>query len=566
MRRKSITIYKKSNIRRFIFFILFLLLTFSFCIICNADEIDLAKQYSPIFYFEKEEETYPVNVSYHIDNSHLYQFTGDEPIPIEKSTHDLNLSEYNSMYYLDNIKGTINDKNIIIDYKNKISTLGYQVYYRIEYSGQITVVQFWMFYAFNDGELNQHEGDWEMVQVLVNNGIPTDVMYSQHHSGQRATWDQVERDGDHIRVYVARGSHANYLRSYSGKFGVANDFVGNNGKILRPTDYSLDSLENKAWIDFGGKWGEFSNIEDDFLGRAGPYGPKFRENGAMWESTSWGERLINADNNIFLIEWIIYNFVIIFTLISLIILSILSFGIYKRYKNSGLGPRVFSILYIDGLNLKSIGNILCIIGLIIAIFSLFNPWYFASYNVSGDSNFVSFQTEGMTDLLNVDGIKGIQITIPGQNGPTPMGTVTIPFSLLIGIGIIFTILATIGISRSVKLGQKYIWRGIKLLFPIILIIILFMIIGSLIAGMIPDTGNMSVNNAVTSVLNELSSSPLGGEGTIPITSEEINGRIDLQWGLGQGGQFLLISGILLIISGALEIIARSNFFESKKIE
>jgi hypothetical protein len=547
-------------------FLLFFLLFASISV--SADDMQLAQQYAPIFYFEGEETCYPVDVSYHIDNSILSAVGNDQD---DTPATDVDLSQFSDeqqfqYLYLDNQKGGIDNDDIIEDYQSKEGLLGYTVYSHVFTDGSSTVIQYWMFYAFNKGELNQHEGDWEMVQVILSGGSPINVMYSQHHSGQKATWEQVEKDGDHIKVYVARGSHANYLRSYSGKVGIANDYVGNNGKVLKPIDYSLTLLESQDWLSFAGRWGEFSNIEDEFLGSAGPQGPMYREDGAMWGGTNWGNNLPQANDKIFLLEWFIYNFITIFILISILSLGILGFRIYRRHKKYGLGPRIISMFYIDGPNLKTIGNILCIVGIIIAICALFGSWYAVSYSVSGDASFATVQTEGMTDLITVDGLSGIQITVPGQNGPTPMGTLNIPFSLLIGIGLIFTILATIGISRSTKIGWKYIWRGLKLLLPIILIIIIFKLIGTLIASMIPDTGSAAVGNAVGGILDKLSSSPLGGQGIVPVSMEGVTGQIGLQWGLGQGGQLLLVAGIILVIAGILEILARTTFFEPKIVE
>ena len=546
-------------------FLLFFVLFASISV--SADDAQLAQQYAPIFYFEGEETCYPVDVSYHIDNSFLSAVESDQ---YDISATGVDLSQFSDeqqfqYIYLDNQKGTIDDDEIIKDYQSKENSLGYTVYSHVDTSGTSTIIQYWMFYAFNKGELNQHEGDWEMVQIILSGGSPTNVMYSQHHSGQKATWEQVEKDGEHIKIYVARGSHANYLRSYSGKVGIANDYVGKNGKVLKPIDYSLTLLGSQDWLSFAGRWGEFSNIEDEFLGSAGPQGPMYREDGAMWEGANWGNSLPQANDNIFLLEWFIYNFITIFILISILSLGILVFRIYRRHKKYGLGPRILSMFYIDGPNLKTIGNVLCIVGIIIAIFACFGSWYAVSYSVSGDTSFATVQTEGMIDLVTVDGLTGIQITVPGQNGPIPMGALNLPFSLLIGIGLIFTILATIGISRSTKLGWKYIWRGLKLFSPIILIIIIFKLIGTLIASMIPDTGNAAVGNAVGDILDKLSSSPLGGQGTVPVSMEGVTGQIGLQWGLGQGGQLLIVAGIILVIAGILEIFARTTFFESKVV-
>ncbi|MEA2055272.1 MAG: Vps62-related protein [Candidatus Thermoplasmatota archaeon] len=541
----------------------------------NAAEGDLAlaQQYAPVFYFEKDESCFPVDVSYHLQNSYLKVFGEGEYPGIPALGSEVNFSQWSSFvpesifqyFYLDNDKGTVDDEAIITDYQSKMSSLGYKVYSRIYSDGAATtVIQYWMFYAFNKGELNQHEGDWEMVQIVLSGGVPTNVMYSQHHSGQKATWTQVEEEDSHIKVYVARGSHANYLRSYSGKFGAANDYVGINGKILTSNDYDLEVLDSQDWLSFAGRWGEFTSEEDLLLGGAGPQGPMFREQGAMWNNpVSWGAGLSQANENIFLLEWFLYNFVLLFLLVTAISLGIAAFRIYRRHKKYGLGPRILSMLYIDGLNLKSIGNILCFIGIVLAVFALFNPWYGVSYSISGSGALDSFKTTGMTDLINVDGINGIQVSIPSQEGIVPLTSFSMPFAMFIGIGLIFTIIATIGISKSGKLGKKYIWRGIKLLLPVILICIVLLVMNTALSSMIPDTGNASVENSITGLFREMSQTPLKGQGSIPISQEGVTGQIDVQWGLGKGGQFLLFSGLILIVSGFIEIFAKAVFFESK---
>ena len=525
----------------------------------QSDE-DIAERYAPIFYFEQGETCYPIDVLYHIDNSYLYQFTGDDPILIDESPSTLTLSEYDTYdYYLDNMLGTTDDEYIIQDYQNKINTLGYLIYYHIDNnSGETKVVQYWMFYAFNKGELNHHEGDWEMVQIVFSGEIPINVMYSQHHGGQKATWDQVERDGDHIKVYVARGSHANYLRSYSGKFGMASDIVGSNGKILELGDYSLELLETQNWLSFAGKWGEFDSYEDVFRGKAGSPGPMFREDGIMWNNPiSWGNSLFQADNNIFLLEWIIYNIVSIFVILTAVSISLIAFLIYRRHKKYGLGPRIISMFYIDGFNIKSIGNILCILAIIIAVIGLFNSWYVVSTNM----NVESFETSGMVNMISIDGIDGVKINfLDPSSGPVQLGSFAIPFSLFIGIGLVFLVLATVGISSSKKLGRKYIFRGIKLLIPIVIILVMIMQLGAIPFG---SMAGESADETIEEILSSISSSPISGQMTIPVSESEVGGQIVFQWGLDLGGQLLLVAAIVFFISGIMETTAKTSFFEKR---
>jgi len=523
------------------------------------DDLETVQQYSPIFYFEKDELCFPVNATYHIENAQLYKFSEEGSSLVSNELSDIDLSIYtDGDYFLDNILGTVNDNNIILDYQSKIDELGYTVYYRVVKDNEIEVIQYWMFYAFNKGELNQHEGDWEMVQVVLSNENPTDCTYSQHHGGQKASWGQVEKESTHMKVYVARGSHANYLRSFSGKFGIANDIVAANGFILNPGEYNLVSIEDQDWSQFGGRWGELNSIEDFLRGKAGPLGPKYRENGVMWDNPiTWGNSLTPSNDLIFYLEWFLYNIVGIFLLIALISFALIGFRIYKRYKKIGLGPRIVSMLYIDGINLKSMGNVVTIIGIIVVFFALFNSWY----SVSTDISVQGFDTEGTVKLVSVDGLDGIMVNFLDPNsGPVQLGSLSLPFSLFIGIGLAYLVIATIGISNSKKLGRKYIFRGIKLLVPIIFIIIVILSIGFVI-GSYP-LGEL--DPGVEQIFGSVTSSPLGGQKTVYLTSLGESEQISIKWGLDLGGQLLIISSILLIIAGIIEIIANSDFYSEKK--
>jgi hypothetical protein len=540
----------------------------------NCSAQDEATDYAPILYFEGEETCYPVTIDYHLENSYLYEVGVPTPIdtpPISSSFIYTDIGNLDN-YYLDNQRGSPdNPDGIINHYKGLESSLGYTVYYRTYTSGNTVVVQYWLFYAFNKGELNQHEGDWEMVQVVIENGNPSWVAYSQHHIGQWATWDQVEREGNHIKVYVARGSHANYLRSFSGVLGMARDFVGSNGKTLEPVDYTLKSLDSEAWSEFVGRWGECDGedpikfVSSDALGRCGTPSPMYREDGYMWnDPVSWGKSVPQANDMLFTGEWFFYNFALIYILITIAALALIGFFIYRRHKKYGLGPRIVSLLYIDGINLKSIGNIICIVGIILAILGLFYPWYILSYDLSEVGSLIGIEASGMQDLLSIDGINGVQVTIPGESGAMPLGTIAIPFSIIIGVGILFLIIATIGINHSKKLGWKYIWRGIRLLVPVIVILVVIMAIGSLVPAEAAGSDSTAIAT-VTDILNSISGSPFGNQQTFYLSHEGVSVPLPMQWGLGLGALLLLFAGIIIIISGAVEFMANSQLFMPKAV-
>jgi hypothetical protein len=543
-----------------IFFIGILLTGSLFVHIASAADKELAEQYAPILYFVDGEKCYPVNVSYALENSYLYE--NGNPAPLLTTLNASAIGAYTTdNYYLDNQRGTVavGDNGIENDYHSKEAALGYTVYAHVDTAAG--VIQYWFFYAFNGGDLNRHEGDWEMIQVVLSNGQLTQVMFSQHNSGQKVKWNQVDKQGDHVKVYVARGSHANYIKPYAGKIGLASDTVGDNGKILRPTDYTIDVLTTQPWLSFGGRWGwagadQSASAEAAILGEVGPNGPIFREAGLMWQPLAWAAELPSANDLLFMLEWLVYNFVMLFILVTLVTLVILFYFIYQRRKKYGLGPRIFSLFYIDGSNQKSIGNILCIVALIMTVIALFYPWYTITANVNIPPN----QQTGTFTALSVDGINGIQIRLPNRTGPIPLGTFTLPFYLIIGVSLVFLVLSTIGIAQSRKLGKRYVLRGVRLLIPFILILIFILLVASFVSLLSPPA---SAGNAeMLSAMRAVSAAPFSGRYVVE-TTDVAGGSITLHWGFGLGAYLLLFAGIVLIMAGLMEITAHEQFFEEK---
>jgi len=562
-----------NSLKRKLFFRTIIALSFVFIMLslssltCSAADYE---DYAPILYFEKEETCYPVDANYHIDYSYLYEISNTNPISQNPTSGEIGgySSDTYQYYYLDNTQGTVDNEKVISHYQNRNKNQYPEtVYYRRYTSGDTTVIQYWMFYAFNKGELNQHEGDWEMVQVVIPATGEKWVGYSQHLSGQQACWDLVEKSDNHIKVYVARGSHANYLRSYSGKLGISSDHVGDNGVVLQPGDYELVDITTQQWLDFRGRWGEVPDdvdqaISDTLFGKIGPEGPKYRVNGDMWDSPlDWGSSLMGVGSTFFLMEWFLYNFITIFLAITALTIAIMLFFIYRRHKKYGLGPRIVSMLYIDTFDIKSIGNILVFVGIIMVLIGLFLPWYGLSYSISGAGLPENVITDGMVDAIKFDGVNGVEIVIPGVSGQTPIGAFIIPFSLFIGIGIVLLVLSSVGQIFSRKLGYKYLKRGIAVMFPILMIVIFLLMLGTLIPSDVGDTS--SGGEEISDIMRSISNSPFGGEKSVTIVESGVSADLTLKWGMGIGGTLLLFGGIIMIIAGVFEVIANKTFFEPK---
>ena len=164
----------------------------------DADEQTLAEKYAPILQFEKDETFYPVSIQYHLNTSNLNQSRpGDDLVDPDPTITEIGLiTDPDTKFYLDNRLGNVSDDAIEKNYTSRENDLGYTVYARVTLevykSKTYTVIQYWMFYAYNKGPLNTHEGDWEVVQIVLNaDQKPQEAMYSQHTAGERAEWDLV---------------------------------------------------------------------------------------------------------------------------------------------------------------------------------------------------------------------------------------------------------------------------------------------------------------------------------------------------------------------------------------
>ena len=134
------------------------------------------------------------------------------------------------------------------------------------------VLQYWFFWVFNDWN-DKHEGDWEMVQVLIDapsveqalTTTPTSLAFAQHEGSETALWtdEKVHRDGDHVAVYPGEGSHAAYYtqaqwfgKSAAAGFGCDNTTAP--GTVLHPQVVLLPDTPTAGfeWLSFTGRWGE----------------------------------------------------------------------------------------------------------------------------------------------------------------------------------------------------------------------------------------------------------------------------------------------------------------------
>jgi hypothetical protein len=164
------------------------------------------------------------------------------------------------------------------------------VYGRYAVRAGTIVLQYWFFYDDNFWSLTYppsdlvwqaHEGDWEVVTVVLNaNQQPVEAGYSQHCTGQRRPWATVPKvpATEHPVVFVATGSHANLFApgvqpialscfppeavAFFRTFRVLPVDVNVPARVLGPGTTSVERLTDNGprWLRFPGTWGEAQYI------------------------------------------------------------------------------------------------------------------------------------------------------------------------------------------------------------------------------------------------------------------------------------------------------------------
>jgi hypothetical protein len=506
---------------------------------------ELSSQYAPVLHFTSSEKFYPTSVDYIISSSVLKQRSADgTSATIDPTPAPNNLgTQTSSNLFLDNKLGTF--ENIAADYAANAASSSYYAYVHVAKSGSTTVIQYWLFYIFNNGPMNDHQGDIEVVEVFLDaSGNPQTVLASQHGSGQNAAWGDVEKSDDHPVIYVAQGSHANYFRAYQGKMGLENDIVGSDGKTITADQLTLIQLNSQSWLDYKGRWGYWGTVQEEALGRAGPVGPKYNQDGIRWaQPSTYLASTFHVNGTYFILAWLVANFLL------LLIIYIVARGAWKiwcivRLQRKG-GLLVGRFLKGRG----GIGLIIGIVAIIVTVAALFMPWY----SVTASSETGPLAQEGGVNLMTLDGVNGVTVNLflGADNSDSTSGYVNLfsavmPFAIILAASVVLLTLDVIGVKNGKSLGKKLMIGIISTLLPVILIIVFVSQLSALtplMAGVLPGQG---VPSQVESMVGAISASPIGGSAT---SQFPVVGSTTVNWGIGIGAYLFIVAAILRIIGG-----------------
>jgi hypothetical protein len=193
---------------------------------------------TPVFAFDRHEQWYPVGVDDSVArygyqwSNRAHRFETSAGLPVER---------------LDFPRGMKPDP-----------TWRPTVYHRLVEGGGLNWHQFWLWYMYNPWSVvgyGAHEGDWEFVQLGCRDAAgeyPILVTGSQHKTGGKREYWACALHGDRPMIYVARGSHANYLAP-----GAQGGGIDRCDPVLILDNYEV--REFGAWASWDGRWGNSDN-------------------------------------------------------------------------------------------------------------------------------------------------------------------------------------------------------------------------------------------------------------------------------------------------------------------
>jgi TM2 domain-containing membrane protein YozV len=291
------------------------------------------------------------------------------------------------------------------------------------------------------------------------------------------------------------------------------------------------------------------------IGQAGPQGPVYRQDGAMWNGAYWSENVSELNTSLLSLELFFSLFVWMYIGILALLVLFVIWRVYRRRKEGRLIMPYLGLLDFKTNKMRAASNALALIALVIGVIAAFLPYYAVSLSI--DSPYLT--TEGWQDVLVIDGMNGLRVnTLDPEVGLVQLTALPIPLSILLITPLIFLLLGTIGVSDA-KIARKYLTRGIVMLLPVLIIIGIIATLSSLYVYF-PDevTG---VDDAKT-VFDAVSASPFAGSEDVYLP--ESGETAQVQWGLGIGAYMLIATSALLLIAAVLRFRSKEQSYPFEK--
>lgn len=246
-----------------------------------AQQQALAQQYAPILYFHPDEQHFLQDPATFIDESSLRQerdfwpdreLYGEGEVPPE-ALADIGPgnADADGQVFLDH-----SDDARAGDLDNAKNL------YR--YDPETNSITYFFFYSYNDGppgigDVQNHEGDWERVTVMLDDNFrPTEVRYAAHDGMNSArSWADAPTEDGRPVVYVGQGSHASYPEpgQWSTNFPGAYDQASAGGIRYDLAGRPAVDVTAQPWYGSHVLWGERGSAQEFGQGAtSGPTGPR----------------------------------------------------------------------------------------------------------------------------------------------------------------------------------------------------------------------------------------------------------------------------------------------------
>lgn len=224
----------------------------------TSPEEDILEKYAPILYMHPDERYHPTDVMNMLKNSRLYErrdWKKDKPVDRTPTLHELVNNFDEDKYYL---RLKYNEKKLKKRNWEKDQTVYGRQFTTYEGGTERTVLQYWFFYVYNDWD-DDHEGDWEMIQIVFgSNNEPLLITYSIHKGGMTLPWDdpKVSKNGDHPKVYVNLGGHGSWnepgnhtwYQSFTGiECDQCIDEASDQGDVIAPEGIFNFLPQRESW-------------------------------------------------------------------------------------------------------------------------------------------------------------------------------------------------------------------------------------------------------------------------------------------------------------------------------
>ncbi len=314
-----------------------------------SDDNALLSQYAPYVYFHSEENYFSSSVDWYLGQTELFdsdgavQFTSAPPTAQQLADTSWDQKKGWYLQVPEAQQGACYP-----GVKPDVTTgAGSGCYAYVQTSGSNKYLNYWFFYPFNgsvldadenkgafaalktieelakffhskkfggdtSGLVDLHEGDWEHMIVALGAGdTPEELYLSQHASGSKTSWKDIEKYNDpnggatsHPIVYCARHSHATYptsgehadpslpfpLNKLPAKITV-HDLTNKGAGWATWIDLGVVPYDqhgptsggfaawsvpaNQGWLTFSGYWGRFWPPGSPISDSTGPVGPAY---------------------------------------------------------------------------------------------------------------------------------------------------------------------------------------------------------------------------------------------------------------------------------------------------